>query len=226
MTVRCGNLIGRIYQEGVVFMALVITIGRQYGSAGIEIGKKVAEILNVPFYDKELVSLAAQKSNMSPEALEHVDERATNSFLYSIVSGNYSMKGLNTPVYYDMPINDKLFIAQTDVIKSLAHEDCVIVGRCADYVLENEENIKTLNVFLYAPVEYRIGRVMETLNTTRAKAKDAVSKADKRRRNYYEYYTGKDWGAMKSYDMSFDVSALGEDNVAQIIAECAKKLKK
>lgn len=207
-------------------MSLVITIGRQYGSAGVEIGKKIAEILNIPFYDKELVSLAAEKNNMSPETLEHIDERATNSFLYSIVSGNYSMRGLNTPVYYDMPINDKLFIAQTEVIKSLAHQDCVIVGRCADYVLENEENVKTLNVFLYAPVEYRIQRVMEVLDTTRAKAKDAVTKADKRRRNYYEYYTGKDWGALKSYNMCFDVSVLGVDNVAQTIAECVLKLKK
>lgn len=203
-------------------MSLVITIGRQYGSAGIEIGKKVAEKLNVPFYDKELVQLAAEKSNLSPEAVEHVDERATNSFLYSIVSGNYSMRGLNTPVYYDMPINDKLFIAQTEVIKSLAHEDCVIVGRCADYALENEENVRTLNVFLYASADFRIEHVMEAFDITRAKAKDAVAKADKRRRNYYEYYTGKDWGALKNYDMSFDVGKIGIDNVAHTIAECAK----
>ena len=206
-------------------MSLVITIGRQYGSAGIEIGKKVAQILGVPFYDKELVQLAAEKSNLSPEALEHVDERATNSFLYSIVSGNYGMRGLNTPLYYDMPINDKLFIAQTEVIKSLAKEDCVIVGRCADYALENEENVETLNVFVYASTEFRIQHVMEAFDTTRAKAKDAVAKADKRRRNYYEYYTGKDWGAMKSYNMSFDVGTIGIDNVAQTIASCAKAMK-
>ena len=129
-------------------MSLIITIGRQFGSGGRDVGEKVAEYFNIPFYDKELVELAAQKSNISKEALKEVDEHATNSFLYSLASGNYSMRGINAPIYYEMPINDKLFIAQADVIKEVAKKgSCVIVGRCADYVLENE-NEDVLCVFV------------------------------------------------------------------------------
>ena len=135
-------------------MSLIITIGRQFGSGGRDVGEKVAEYFNIPFYDKELVELAAQKSNISKEALKEVDEHATNSFLYSLASGNYSMRGINAPIYYEMPINDKLFIAQADVIKEVAKRgSCVIVGRCADYVLENE-NVDVLSVFVYGSVDY------------------------------------------------------------------------
>lgn len=207
-------------------MSVVITIGRQYGSAGIEIGKAAAELLGIPFYDKELVELAAEKSNMSSEALKHIDEHATNSFLYSIVSGNYSMRGIGAPVYYDMPINDKLFIAQTEVIKALSAQDCVIVGRCADYVLEHEENVRTLSVFLYAPMEFRIHHVMEEFDITRAKAKDAIAKADKHRRSYYEYYTGRDWGVMSNYNMCLDADKTGIENAARLIADCARNIQK
>ena len=131
-------------------MSLIITIGRQFGSGGRDVGEKVAEYFNIPFYDKELVELAAQKSNISKEALKEVDEHATNSFLYSLASGNYSMRGINAPIYYEMPINDKLFIAQADVIKEVAKRgSCVIVGRCADYVLKDCDYVKSL--FFYAP---------------------------------------------------------------------------
>ena len=152
-------------------MSLIITIGRQFGSGGRDVGEKVAEYFNIPFYDKELVELAAQKSNISKEALKEVDEHATNSFLYSLASGNYSMRGINAPIYYEMPINDKLFIAQADVIKEVAKRgSCVIVGRCADYVLENE-NVDVLSVFVYGSVDYRAKRVMSALDITQAKAK-------------------------------------------------------
>ena len=172
-------------------MSLIITIGRQFGSGGRDVGEKVAEYFNIPFYDKELVELAAQKSNISKEALKEVDEHATNSFLYSLASGNYSMRGINAPIYYEMPINDKLFIAQADVIKEVAKRgSCVIVGRCADYVLENE-NVDVLSVFVYGSVDYRAKRVMSALDITQAKAKDKVLKTDKQRRTYYDYYTSK-----------------------------------
>lgn len=207
-------------------MSLVITIGRQYGSAGIEIGKKIADILGIPCYDKELVEMAAKKSNLSSEALKDIDERATSSFLYSVVSGHYSMRGIGSPVYYDLPINDKLFIAQSEVIKELAAKDCVIVGRCADYVLENEENVNVLSVFVYSSMEYRIQHVMEAFDITRVKARDAILKADKRRRNYYEYYSSKDWGVMTNYHMCLDVEKIGIDNVAQMVADCARNIKK
>lgn len=207
-------------------MSLVITIGRQFGSGGRDVGEKVAKYFDIPFYDKELVEIAAQKSNISKEALKEVDERATNSFLYSLASGNYSMRGMNAPIYYEMPINDKLFIAQAEVIKELAKKGpCVIVGRCADYVLENE-NVDLVNVFIHGSVDYRAKRVMEALELTQAKARDKVIKTDKQRRTYYDYYTSKDWGVMSNYDLCVDAEKFGIDGTAEIIINSVKnKLK-
>lgn len=207
-------------------MSLVITIGRQFGSGGRDVGEKIAEYFNIPFYDKELVEIAAQKSNMSKEALKEVDERATNSFLYSLASGNYSMRGINAPIYYEMPINDKLFIAQAEVIKELAKKgSCVIVGRCADYVLENE-NVDLLNVFIHGGLDYRAKRVMEALDLTQAKARDKVIKTDKQRRTYYDYYTSKDWGVMSNYDICINAEKFGIDGAANLVINSVKdKLK-
>ena len=205
-------------------MSRVITIGRKYGSSGIENGKKVAELLAVPFYDKELVEMAAKKDNLNPETVKEADERSTNSLLYSVVSGNYSMRGLGSPMYYNMPINDRLFVAQTSVIKEVAKNDCVIVGRCADYVLEDEENVDVLSVFLYSSNEYCIENIVKETGITKTKARDVVNKANKRRRNYYEYYTGRDWGAMSNYNLCIDVEKVGTENAARLIADCAKTI--
>lgn len=207
-------------------MSLVITIGRQFGSGGRDVGQKIAEYFNIPFYDKELVEMAAQKSNISKEALKEVDEHATNSFLYSLASGNYSLRGINAPIYYEMPINDKLFIAQSEVIKDIAKAgSCVIVGRCADYVLE-DENVDLLNIFIYGSIDYRAKRVMDALELSQSKARDKVIKTDKQRRTYYEYYTSKDWGAMSNYDLCVNAETFGIDGAANIIISYAKtKLK-
>lgn len=204
-------------------MSLVITIGRQYGSAGIDIGQKIADALGIPFYDKELVELAAEKSNLSPDALKRADERATNSFLYSVANGGMSFHSLHTPTPYDMPINDKLFIAQSEVIKEIAAKgDCVIVGRCADYVLRNVENVDVLSIFLYAPLDYRVKRVMEHVGLNEAKARESVIKTDKRRRTYYEYYTSNDWGVMSNYDLCLNTAALGIDETAELVISYVK----
>ena len=204
-------------------MSLVITIGRQFGSGGRDVGEKVAKYFNIPFYDKELVEMAAQKSNLSHEALKEVDEHATNSFLYSLASGNYSLRGINAPIYYEMPINDKLFIAQAEVIKEVSNKGpCVIVGRCADYVLEDEENVDLLNVFIYGSVDYRAKRVMEALGLSQSKARDKVLKTDKQRRTYYDYYTSKDWGVMSNYDVCVNTEAFGIDGAADLIINYAK----
>lgn len=203
-------------------MSLIITIGRQFGSGGHDVGEKIAEYFNIPFYDKELVEMAAQKSNISKEALKEVDERATNSFLYSLASGNYSMRGINAPIYYEMPINDKLFIAQAEVIKEVAKKgSCVIVGRCADYVLENE-NVDLLNVFIYGSVDYRAKRVMEALDLTQSKARDKVMKTDKQRRTYYDYYTSRDWGVMSNYDICINAEKFGIEGAANLIISTAR----
>ncbi|MCC8160358.1 MAG: cytidylate kinase-like family protein [Oscillospiraceae bacterium] len=207
-------------------MSMVITIGRQFGSGGRDVGEAVAQYFNIPFYDKELVEMAAQKSNISKEALKDVDEHATNSFLYSLASGNYSMRGINAPIYYEMPINDKLFIAQAEVIKEVARKgSCVIVGRCADYVLENEK-VDLLNVFIHGSVDYRAKRVMEAFDITQSKARDKVLKTDKQRRTYYDYYTSKDWGVMSNYDLCINAEKFGINGAANLIIGYVKnKLK-
>ena len=126
----------------------VITIGRQYGSGGREIGKKVSEILGISYYDDELISLAAKSSGINSETLSDVDEKATNSLLYTLAMGG-SLFGGYAALAYEMPINDKLYIAQSDVIKDLAkREACVIIGRCADYVLKDYPSV--INLFIYA----------------------------------------------------------------------------
>ncbi len=208
-------------------MSFVITIGRQFGSGGRDVGEKVAAALGIPFYDKELVEMATEKSNISKEACEEVDERATSSFLYSLAGGNYSLRGINAPLYYEMPLNDKLFIAQSDVIRGVAEKGpCVIVGRCADYVLENEENVDLLNVFVYGSVDYRAKRVMDALELSQAKARERVMKTDKQRRTYYNYYASKDWGVMANYDLCLNTEKIGIDGAAEIIINFAKtKLK-
>lgn len=204
-------------------MSLVITIGRQYGSAGRDVGQRIAEKLGFAFYDKEIVEMAAEKSNLSTDALKHADERATNSFLYSVASGSMSFHGIHTPSRYDMPINDKLFIAESEVIKEIAAKgDSVVVGRCADYVLENEENVDILSVFVYGSADYRIKRVMAAYGMTESKARDSVNKTDKRRRSYYEYYTSNDWGVMSNYDLCVNTEKLGINEAADMIVDYIK----
>lgn len=203
-------------------MSMVITIGRRYGSGGKDVGQLIAKALDIPFYNKELVDMAANKGNISAEAVKEADEKATNSFLYSLVNGNYTMSG--APVYYEMPVNDKLFIAQSEVIKELAHKSpCVIVGRCADYVLREEKNVDVCSVFVYGSLDYRVGRVMEAYpNLSTAKARDRVVKTDKQRRTYYDYYSDGDWGIMENYDVCLNTEALGIEGAANMVIEYLK----
>ena len=208
-------------------MNRVITIGRQYGSAGHDIGEMIANALGYKFYDKNLVEMAAQKTNLSPEAIKHVDEKASSSLLYSLASGSYSLRGTPGPLYYEMPINDKLFITQSEVIKSIAAKDnCVIVGRCADYVLEDEDDVQLLNVFVYGDLNYRINRVIEAFGITQKQAKERVLNTDKQRKTYYNYYSNRDWGVMSNYDICLNTAVLGIENAANIIINYIKGLDK
>ena len=200
---------------------LVITIGRECGSAGRLIGQKLAADLGVKCYDKELSTLAAKNSGLCEELFKTHDEKPTSSFLYSLVMDTYSL-GYNTSAYMDMPINHKIFLAQFDTIKKLAEEEsCVIVGRCADYALADYPN--TVSVFICGDEEDKIHHLMERHNVDEAKAKDIMIKTDKRRASYYNYYSSKRWGSCKSYDMCISSSAVGYDGAVDIIKEFAKK---
>ena len=204
---------------------IVVTIGRQYGSGGKEIGRKLAERMGVTFYDEELVTMAAENSNIDKEMLHKVDESATGSLLYSLVM-NGGLRGIATPMYYEMPLNDKLFIAQSDVIKKIAKDgSAVIVGRCADYVLENEEAV-TLNVFLYADMDYKVDRINMLYGLDKKAAKDRIIKTEKQRKTYYNYYTNKEWGNMGSYDLCLNVSKMGTDKAVDVIFDIVEELKK
>ena len=193
----------------------VITIGRQYGSGGRVIGKKLAEELGINYYDKEILSVAAKESGLCQTLFENHDEKPTSSFLYSLVMDNYSM-GFNANSYLDMPLNNKVFLAQFDAIKNLAErESCVIVGRCADYALEEFDNV--FSVFIHADIDTRIKNIMQANSVSEAKAKDLISKNDKQRSSYYNYYTSKKWGEAKCYDMTLNSSLLGVDGCVKLI---------
>ena len=196
-------------------MNTIITIGRQYGSAGREIGEKVAEYFGIKCYDKELLAVAAKESGLCHELFESHDEKPTNSFLYSLVMDTYSM-GYTSTGYVDMPINHKVFLAQFDAIKKLAEqESCIIVGRCADYALEEYPGM--ISVFIHAKLEDRTRRIKRLYNMTDDKAKELILKTDKKRASYYNYYSSKKWGDAKSYHLSIDSSLLGIDGSVEII---------
>lgn len=201
---------------------IIITIGRQFGSGGREIGQKISGALNIPFYDDEIIALAAEKSGMSSSVLKTVDEKA-GSFLYSL-SISTTPFGANASPIYEMPINDKLFLAQSEVIKDLAIKgSCVIVGRCADYVLRAQPHI--LSVFIRADIEHRINR-KRPLNEGLAenKLKELILKTDKKRASYYNYYTSKKWGYAESYNLTIDSGLFGSDRTADIVVSAYKSL--
>ena len=201
----------------------IITIGRQFGSGGREIGKRLADELGIEFYDKELLSRAAKDSKICKELFETHDEKPTNSFLYSLVMDTYSM-GFASGSVNEMPLNHKIFLAQFDAIKKIAaNESCVIVGRCADYALADEPHC--LNIFIRSNMDDRIKRISERLNVTENKAKDIIKKKDKERSSYYNYYTSKKWGDARSYDLCLNTSQISvEDSIELILKyrECMR----
>lgn len=193
----------------------IITIGRQFGSGGREIGYMVADKLGIKLYDKEMLQRAAQDSGICEELFESHDEKPSNSFLYSLVMDTYSM-GYSGSTYNDMPINHKIFLAQFDAIKKIANEGpCILVVRCADYALEGYPNL--LSVFIHADLDARIKRIAKKYDLTDAKAKDLIIKTNKKRASYYNYYTDKRWGDADSYDVCLDSSVLGLEGTAEAI---------
>ena len=202
---------------------IIITIARQYGSGGREIGERVAKILGLPLYDKELIKDAASKGSLNEDVLKEADESAANSLLYTLAMGS-NVIGATMHFGYKMPLNDKLFILQSEVIKEYAHKgSCVIIGRCADYVLRDEKN--TLKIFIYGDLDHRKARVAERHPEIKtSQIVDVINKTDKRRASYYNFYTGNKWGKYDNYDMAINSSTIGIEGTAQVIAACAKKI--
>ncbi|RKM57466.1 cytidylate kinase-like family protein [Butyrivibrio sp. CB08] len=200
-------------------MNTIITVGRQFGSGGREIGELVAEHFGIKCYDKELLSRAAKESGFCEEMIQNHDERPTNSFLYNLVMDTYSF-GYNASSFVDMPISHKVFLAQFDTIKKIADEGpCVIVGRCADYALTDYDNV--LNLFIYADEDAKIRRIKERFDDVKTddQAKDMMNKKDKQRQSYYNYYSSKKWGRADSYDLCINSSKLGIEGTVKFIIQ-------
>ena len=200
-------------------MNTIITVGRQFGSGGREIGELVAEHFGIKCYDKELLSRAAKESGFCEEMIQNHDERPTNSFLYNLVMDTYSF-GYNASSFVDMPISHKVFLAQFDTIKKIADEGpCVIVGRCADYALSDYENV--VNLFIYANEDAKIRRIKERFADVKTddQAKDMMNKKDKQRQSYYNYYSSKKWGRADSYDLCINSSKLGIEGTVKFIIQ-------
>jgi cytidylate kinase len=199
----------------MIMNRFIITIGRQFGSGGRAIGESLAKKLGVPFYDKELISLAAKESGINPEVFEGVDEKAANSLLYSLSMGMYNF-GSGFSAMGDLPVNDKLYLLQHKIIKEIAEkESCVIVGRCADYVLRDNPNC--VNLFIYADMEYRKREAVKRHGIDEARAEHIISKTDKSRANYYSFYSGQKWGMTENYDLCINAGKLDEEKIVDLI---------
>jgi cytidylate kinase len=179
-------------------MKYVITIGREYGSGGHFIGKLLAERLGIPFYDNELLLKISEKSGLSSEIISEYDEKKEG--LFSSGMNLYSA---------DLSLGSKIFLAQFEEIKRLADkESCVIVGRCADYILKDYANVA--NIFITAPMEEKIARAVKYYGLDPKKAQKMINKKNRKRSNYYMYYTNKKWGQASSYDITIN-SKIGID---------------
>ena len=196
----------------------IYTIGREFGSLGKQVGQELAKRLGIKFYDKELLQKAAKESGLCEEIFESHDEKPTNSFLYSLVMDTYTGGSYSTAPFLDMPLNHKVFLAQFDAIKKIAaNESCVIVGRCADYALHDFKNC--INLFIYGDEEVKIKRIMRKYNLTEDKAREMITKKDKQRQSYYNYYSSKKWGRADSYDFCLNSSVLGVDGTVKLIVQ-------
>ena len=184
----------------------VITVSREYGSGGRLIGKKLADELGIGFYDGELLSLVAKESGYTEEFIRRNDQKKTQSLLYHLYIGSQIL-----------PASDMIFIAQSRVIKDLYNkESCVIVGRCADYVLRGYQNVS--NVFVTAPLESRIARVRDEYGEQADNYRAYLIKKDKNRIAYYNYFADDAWGKVQTYDISVN-SDIGIDKSADLLAQ-------
>lgn len=193
----------------------IITINRMYGSGGRAIGKALAEELEIGFYDKELIEIAARDKNIPFGDLADVDEKRPGAWNFPV---NHEIQ--ISQDYRAIPMNDVLFELQRDIILSLSDkEDCVIVGRCANHILQD----RTLSVFIYAPFETRVKNVMERLDREEKSARKLVKRMDKERRSYYEFFTDEKWLDMGQYDLCIDSSRFTTEEIVKILKEAYER---
>lgn len=201
---------------------VIITIGREFGSGGHEIGNRLAERLNIPLYDHNLIAMAARKLAITNEEASQVDESILGKFLsgYVINTGDYTVfmrEGEDT-----VPLSDKVFRAQKEIILELAkRSSCIFVGRCADYILGDYSNC--INVFVHAYRDDRVRRIMQIYKLDERQAKEKIKRVDKGRKLYYEAHTGREWGSIESHDILLNVSLLGVEGTVDALESIYRK---
>lgn len=211
-------------------MKKIITISREYGSGGRLIGKMVADQLGYKFYDKEIIDMAAKESGLSADFIKKTEQNLSSGWLYNLLLGTSYAGTTGTagqPVgQQNLPLADQVFNAERKVILDVAKEPCVIVGRCADYILSTSDEIKNeelLNVFIYADNDAEVKRVAEIYHESEGDAKKQIITVNKHRANHYNTFTENTWGDRKNYDMMIDSSTVGIEATAKWIVELAKK---
>ena len=211
-------------------MKKIITISREYGSGGRLIGKLVAESLGYDFYDKEIIDMAAQESGLSPDFIKKTEQNLSSGFLYNLLLGSSYSGTANGASSINgtqmLPLADQVFNPERKVILDLAKKgNCVIVGRCADYILNTSDEIDSkslLNVFIYGNLEEKLKRIENLYKEPEQAAKKTIQQIDKRRANHYNTFTEATWGDRKNYDIMINSSTAGIEETARLISEIAK----
>ena len=194
---------------------LIITIGRQFGSGGSEIGRQLATELGLGFYDKNILRMDSDESGIKESFYYMTDEKAGNKLLYKIIKGMTPEIG-SPSLGSDLVSADNLFRFQSEVIRKLAaEEDCVFIGRCADYVLEGTEGL--VRMFLYGDMDYRVRRITEKEYFDQKDVKKNIKRIDRERRAYYRYYTSQDWQDMENYDVMLNTAVLGTEGTVRAV---------
>lgn len=195
---------------------IIITIGREYGSGGHKIGNRLSERLDIPLYDHNLIRMAARELNVTDEAAMQVDETILGRFLSAYVVGTGDYTAFMTEDVYGVPLSDRMYSAQSKIIKKLADlGPCIFVGRCADYVLGDYSNV--INTFIHAYKDDRINRIMDIYKLNERQAWDKIKKVDKERKLYYEAHTGRAWGTSDSHEILINASLTGIDGAVEIL---------
>lgn len=196
-----------------------ITVGRQLGSGGKLIGLQLSQRLNIPCYDKELIQIASRESGLGKEFFEKFDEKDSYSVFGKYFGFRSGFMGINEINYL---CNETLFKIQSDVIRDLAEkESCIFIGRCADYILRDFPNC--FKIFISANSKDRIQRIMQNEKLTEKEARTRIEQSDKKRSAYYNYYSNKEWGVAKSYDLCFNSSFFDIDEIVELVEEQVKR---
>lgn len=208
--IRAAKPVSGRHRKGVCIMDKVITISREFGSGGRELGVKLAERLGIPFYDKELIHMAADDINIAEEAFQHYDEHIVD---HSPLDRQFYHAFSDV---YKVPMSDQIFVAQSNVIRRLAdHGPCIIVGRCADMILSG-----SVNLFIYADMKSRIKRMLELEPDGEPDGKEMerrIREVDRKRKDYYQYYTGNSWGRAQNYHLCMDSGLVGVDGCMRAV---------